>query len=70
MTSTKSSINKDNGFQIGDVVVVPDKAKIGDGQPKTGTVVSIFGNEMQVLDANGVIHQVKTHEAYLEQNNS
>jgi hypothetical protein len=54
-------------FKEGDVVVCPDKRKIGDGEPKVGTIWNIIDKEAFVLDNQYVLHKVFLHEIYHEQ---
>lgn len=51
-------------FQIGDVVVCPDKQKTGNGELKKGTIWNIVGNEVFVLDDSGILHQANFNEIY------
>lgn len=51
-------------FNVGDVVVTPDKRKVGDGTLKNGTIWFIIGTEALVLDTEAVIHKVHLNEIY------
>lgn len=56
-------------FKEGQVVVVPNKAHVGnDGQEKAGTIILICGGDVHVLDEKGLIHSAKISELYRPQN--
>lgn len=55
-------------YKEGDVVTCPDKAKLGDGNPKTGTIIWRHHDDVAILDLNGNLHVAKIFEIYPEQN--
>lgn len=54
-------------FSEGDVVVCPDKRKIGDDNLKTGTIWMLHGNEVMILDIEYFLHKVNVNEIYHSQ---
>lgn len=55
-------------YKEGDVVTCPSKIKVDDNtEHKSGTIISISGKDVMVLDPSGYIHRCKVYEIYLKQ---
>ncbi len=59
--------NMKESLRIGDIVVVPNNHNVRDKEPKTGTIIFIYKDYVEVLGSDAVIYKAKTSEIYLSQ---